>query len=202
MKLPPTGVKKTLCRYGKIEIANAHVFSEPLNGFQISPYMQELMTYSGELDCCVQCNEILSKFIGVDVSVMQVHRVTDTYGNLLEQQTTKEQSSDEVLELKPEEAIYAMTDGSMILIRQEGWNEVKLGCIFKESQCMEVGGERGWIKSSLYEAWLGNSKTFTRRLEQKLDAYRCLNGRLIFITDGAVWIKNWITMLIPMPHKY
>lgn len=155
--------------------------------------MQELMTYAGQLDCYDQCNEILSKFIGVDVSVMQVHRVTDTYGNLLEQQATKEQSSDEVLELKPEEAIYAMMDGSMILTREEGWNEVKLGRIFKESQCMEVGGERGWIKSSLYEAWLGNSKTFTRRFEQKLDAYRCLNGRLIFITDGAVWIKNWIT---------
>ncbi len=67
-----TGVKKTLCRYGKIEIANAHVFSEPLNGFQISPYMQELMTYTGQLDCYEQCNEILSKFTGVDVSVMQV----------------------------------------------------------------------------------------------------------------------------------
>ena len=114
--------------------------------------MQELMTFAGQLDCYNQCNEILSKFINVDVSVMQVHRVTDTYGSLLEQEATKEQSDNEVLELKPAEAIYAMVDGSMILTREEGWSEVKIGRIFKESQCMEVGGERGWIKSSLYEA--------------------------------------------------
>lgn len=155
--------------------------------------MQELMTFAGQLDCYDQSNEILSKLTGVDVSVMQVYRVTDTYGNLLEQEAATDPSSEEILQLKPEEVLYAMLDGSMILTREEGWNEVKLGRIFKESQCMEVGGERGWIKSSLYEAWLGNSKTFTRRFEQKLDAYRCLGKRLIFITDGAVWIKKWIS---------
>ena len=152
--------------------------------------MQELMTYAGQLDCYVQCNEILSKFTGADVSVMQVYRVTDTYGNLLEQQAATAPSLDEALELKPGESVYAMTDGSMILTREDGWSEVKLGRIFKESQCMEVGGERGWIKTSMYEALLGSSKDFTRRFEQKLDAYRCLGQRLIFITDGALWIKN------------
>lgn len=159
--------------------------------------MQELMTYAGQLDCYVQCNEILSKFTGADVSVMQVYRVTDTYGNLLEQQAATAPSLDEALELKPGESVYAMTDGSMILTREDGWSEVKLGRIFKESQCMEVGGERGWIKTSMYEALLGSSKDFTRRFEQKLDAYRCLGQRLIFITDGALWIKNWITDAYP-----
>lgn len=159
--------------------------------------MQELMTYAGQLDCYVQCNEILSKFTGADVSVMQVYRVTDTYGNLLEQQAATAPSLDEALELKPGESVYAMTDGSMILTREDGWSEVKLGRIFKESQCMEVGGERGWIKTSMYEALLGSSKDFTRRFEQKLDAYRCLGQRLIFITDGALWIKNWITDAFP-----
>lgn len=159
--------------------------------------MQELMTYAGQLDCYIQCNEILSKFTGADVSVMQVYRVTDTYGNLLEQQAATAPSLDEALELKPGESVYAMTDGSMILTREDGWSEVKLGRIFKESQCMEVGGERGWIKTSMYEALLGSSKDFTRRFEQKLDAYRCLGQRLIFITDGALWIKNWITDAYP-----
>lgn len=108
-EVPADRRKKKLCRFGKIEIANNHVFGEPLNGFQISPYMQELMTYSGQLDCYNQCNEILSKFTGVDVSVMQVHRVTDTYGDPLEQQAATEPSLDEeeVIELKPDEAVYA-----------------------------------------------------------------------------------------------
>ena len=162
--------------------------------------MQELMTYAGQLDCYSQCNEILLKFLCVEVSVMQVHRVTDKYGNMLEQQTTENSKcagNEEMPKLKPNESVYAMTDGSMVLTREDGWNEVKLGRIFKESDCMEVGGERGWIRHSVYEAWLGSSKDFTRRFEQRLDPYRCLKGRLIFITDGATWIKNWITDAYP-----
>lgn len=38
---------------------------------------------------------------------------------------------------------------------------------------MEVGGERGRIKSSRYEAYLEDSRMFTRRMEQKLDR-RCI----------------------------
>lgn len=123
---------------------------------------------------------------------MQVYRVTDTYGTLLEQQIVKEEQPEEVpLDIKRGESVYVMVDGSMILTREEGWKEVKLGRIFKESECMEMGGERGWIKSSRYEAYLGDSRMFTRRMEQKLDAYQGLKDRLIFISDGAVWIKNW-----------
>lgn len=159
--------------------------------------MQELMTYAGQMECYGECNEVLSKFLNVEVSVMQVHRVTDTYGNLLEQEAAIESPSVEVKEIKANESVYAMTDGSMILTREEGWNETKLGRIFRESDCMEVGGERGWIRHSVYEAYLGDSKKFTHRFEQKLDGYRALKERLIFITDGALWIKNWITDAYP-----
>lgn len=159
--------------------------------------MQELMSYAGQLECYAACNEVLSKFLSVEVSVMQVHRVTDTYGNLLEQQAATEQCSEKSLDIKAGESVYAMVDGSMILTREEGWNEVKLGRVFKESDCMEVGAERGWIKHSVYEGYLGESRAFTHRFEQKLDGYRCLAQRLIFITDGALWIKNWISDAYP-----
>lgn len=159
--------------------------------------MQELMTYAGQLDCYIASNEILSKFLNVEVSVMQVHRVTDTYGNLLEQEAMLNQERQAPVALKPDEAVYAMTDGSMLLTREDGWNEVKLGRIFRQSDCMEISGERGWIRSSGYEAYLGSSKTFTRRFEQKLDSYSHLNEKLIFITDGALWIKNWVEDAYP-----
>lgn len=155
------------------------------------------MSYAGQLECYGECNEVLRKFLSVEVSVMQVHRVTDTYGNLLEQQASVEQCSESVLDLKADESVYAMTDGSMILTREDGWNEVKLGRIFKESDCMEVGAERGWIRHSTYEAYLGDSKRFTHRFEHKLDVYRHLKEKLIFITDGALWIKNWISDAYP-----
>jgi hypothetical protein len=113
--------------------------------------MQELMTYAGQFDCYSQCNELVSKFLNVEVSVMQVHRVTDTYGGLLEQQAEEQPASlpDEVAKVKPAESVYALTDGSMILTREEGWKEVKLGRLFKESDLLEVGADRGWIRHSV-----------------------------------------------------
>jgi adenylate kinase family enzyme len=159
--------------------------------------MQELMAYAGQLDCYIASNEILSKFLNIEVSVMQVHRVTDTYGALLEQEAMLCQKPETAVCVKQGEAVYAMTDGSMLLTREDSWSEVKLGRIFSQSDCMEINDKRGWIKNSSYEAYLGSSKTFTRRFEQKLDAYSYLNEKLIFITDGALWIKNWIEDAYP-----
>ena len=103
------------------------------------------------------------------------------------------------LEVKPGESVYTMVSPeARVLTREEGWNEVKLGRVFKESDLLEVGGERGWIKHSLYEAYLGDSKVFTRRMEQKPDVYHCLKDKLIFITDGALWLRNWITDAYPL----
>ena len=53
-------------------------------GFGISPYMQELMTYAGHLDCYVKCEETIEKFTTVKVNPSQVYRVTDCLSNLSE----------------------------------------------------------------------------------------------------------------------
>ncbi|HVB02363.1 MAG TPA: hypothetical protein VNE41_01465, partial [Chitinophagaceae bacterium] len=66
----------------------------------------------------------MAKFLSVDVSVMQVHRVTDTYGSFLEQDAELDPSPQEVMALKGEESLNAMTDGSMVLTREDGWGEV------------------------------------------------------------------------------
>lgn len=158
--------------------------------------MQEKMTFAGQSDCYMESQEILSKYLLIDVSVTQVQRVTNLYGTLLEQQR-EEFISKKIPEVKKEEVVYAEVDGSMIFTREEGWKETKLGRIFKESDCLEVGEERGWIKHSVYEAFLGDCKRFTWRFEQHLEPYAHLGKRLIFINDGALWIKNWIEDTYP-----
>ena len=61
-------------------INNNHRFSKGHNGFQISPRMQELMVYAGQMDSYDNCNEINQSFINVRVSTAQVYRLTDLYG--------------------------------------------------------------------------------------------------------------------------
>jgi hypothetical protein len=197
-----TGEKKTLSRYGKVEIERTHVYSAGVRGYQISPYMQEKMVYVAQMNCYEESSEIIERFLGIAVSTTQIQRVANTYGSLVEQEIIESQTRPQekrVVSVKKDEVVYAQADGSMILTREEEWKEVKVGRIFKSSDCVSVGKseERGWIKQSEYEAYLGDYRQFTQRFENKLDDYSQLKERLVFISDGAVWIKNWMTETYP-----
>ena len=194
-----TDVKKNLCRYGEIEISNSHPFSDKVNGFKISPYMQDKMVFIGQNDCYGDGHEVLANLLGVSVGAMQLYRVTDCYGSLLEQEKVFEIDAvtPDSLDVDTQESVYAMVDGSMLFTREEDWKEVKLGRIFKQSDCMDVSDKRGWVSHSIYEAYLGKSDIFTDRMDRYLGCYRGLGERLIFVGDGAKWIWKWVTAHYP-----
>ena len=160
MNYPPTGVKKTLTKFGYIEISNEDQFSSGNNGFQISPLLQELMIYFGQLECFEKCPEILKKTSGIEIGHTQVHRVADTYGKAVEKMIA---STRTLSPLKSEEVLYAEVDGSMIFTRDDDWKEVKVGRVFKSSDCIDPNGNEGWIKHSQYLAYLENSQSFTKK---------------------------------------
>jgi hypothetical protein len=152
--------------------------------------MQELMTYAGQLNCYEKCNEILKEFIAVEVSAAQVYRVTDTYG----EQIGKEMENTEctLTPVRKDDVLYAELDGSMIFVRKKGWKETKAGRIFKASDSIRVDGKQGCISHSQYLAHLGDCKTFSDKMEDLIELYGVLDHRLVFLSDGAPWIKNWI----------
>ena len=186
--------KKTLTVFGELTIAKSHPFSEAVNGFQISPRMQQLMTYCGQLDSYEKSNEVLKEMLQVEVSETQIYRVTDFYGKAVEASVNEEPVLSPV---KADEVMYAQADGSMILTREEGWSEVKVGRLFKSSDCLHADGKPGWISHSQYIAHLGSHKEFTKTLDTLVDKYGNLGNRLVFVSDGATWIKNWIEDAFP-----
>jgi Uncharacterised protein family (UPF0236) len=177
-----------------VTINNSHSFSKGKNGFQISPRMQELMVYAGAMDCYENCHEVIDKFLSVPVSSSQVHRVTDVYGSQ-SGETVNEHTT--LTPLKKGEILYIEADGSMLLTREAGWKEVKLGRIFKASDCIHAGEKPGWISNSQYVAHLGGHKEFEDQMEHLIDGYRHPQSKLVFITDGAPWLKNWIEDAYP-----
>lgn len=191
-----TGEKKIkkLTRLGKISISNKHPFSKALNGFQISPRMQELMAYAGQLDSYERCNEVIREFIDVQVSSTQVYRLADSYGKEIQNDVNKEEA---LTPLKKDEVLYAQADGSMLLTREQGWKEVKVGRLFKSSDCIHAGKKAGWISNSQYVAHLGNNKDFTEQMDNLIESYGKQGNQLIFVSDGAVWIRNWIEDAFP-----
>ena len=186
--------KKTLTKFGKIDISNTHKFSSGNYGFQISPALQELMVYVGQLECYEKSSELIKKFIELDVSETQIYRVTDFYGEKIEESVIQNNNK------KPIEkgcVLYAEIDGSMLFTREEKWKEVKVGRIFRSEDCLNPNSKSQYITQSEYQAHLGNCKEFTLKMEDSLDYYGNLNERLVFINDGAVWIRNWISATYP-----
>lgn len=175
--------------FGELTVAKSHPFSEAVNGFHISPRMQQLMTYFGHLDSYEKSNEVLKEMLQIEVSDTQIYRVTDFYGKAVEVTVNNEAVLSPV---KANEVMYVEADGSMILTREEGWSEVKVGRIFKSSDCLHTEGKAGWISHSQYTAHLGSHKEFTKTLDNLIDKYGNLGKRLVFVSDGATWIKNRI----------
>ena len=161
--------------------------------------MQQLMTYCGQLDSYEKSNEVLKEMLQIEVSETQIYRVTDFYGKAVAATVNE----DPVLTpVKADEVMYVEADGSMILTREEGWSEVKVGRIFKSSDCLHAEGKPGWIShpiaiGSQYVAHLGSHKEFTKTLDGLIDKYGSLGNRLVFVSDGATWIKNWIEDAFP-----
>ncbi len=126
----------------------------------------------------------------IEVSEAQVYRVTDSYGERVG--LTTEDSERTLVPLQKDEKMYIETDGSMIFTKEEGWKEVKVGRIFKSGDCIRNDGKPGCITHSQYMAYLEDCKIFRERMENLIDSYGAGAEQLIFISDGAAWIKNWV----------
>jgi len=190
--------KKFQTRFGQIEIANSSGFSEMVQGFAISPLLQEMMVYVGQMESYGKGVEIIEKLAGVGVSGTQLYRVTDAYGALLEAQTAQEEQAPQEGQVDEREMVYAQMDGSIILT-DEDWREAKVGRLFREKDCQPSASENrnGSIRESRYSAYLGNYQEFTNRFDRIVSPYGHIGERLVFLSDGALWIKNWISRHYP-----
>ena len=99
--------------------------------------------------------------------------------------------------LKERERVYVQVDGSMILTREDKWKETKLGRLFHETDVYEESPGRGWIRASQYMAHLGDHQAFEDKMSRLVDPYAYLGGELVFVTDGAKWIRNWVSAEYP-----
>lgn len=99
--------------------------------------------------------------------------------------------------VKKDEILYVQADGSMLQTRNDGWKEVKVGRIFRSGSCIDPNGKQNWIRHAIaigsqYVAHFGSSKAFTAQMDYLIETYGRLDDRLVFISDGGTWIKNWI----------
>ena len=67
-----------------MEVNKAHLSWRTPYGFQISPYLQELVVFCCQNHVFEDASEQLAKLAGVEVTAKQVERLTHAYGELIE----------------------------------------------------------------------------------------------------------------------
>lgn len=181
-------------RYGQVEIANSEPFSRHPNGFGLSPYLQEKLVFLGQLEVYQQAAAVADKLLGLSIHASQIYRLTNHYGAAIEADLNQAVVANQPLE----GVVYAQADGAMLLT-DEGYKENKLARIFRADALQEsVVEERGGhLESSLFTAHLGSAAAFTTKLRGHLDGYQILGPDLVFISDGAIWLRQMMQKHYP-----
>jgi hypothetical protein len=163
-----------------------------------TPYFQEIIAYAGTLDCYGKSQEVIEKFTRVKVSLSSVFRITNSISKRLEKEDIENENA--IPPLSNRDILYVQIDGSMIQTRtkDEPWKEVKLGRLFRGVDCSNPNTKVAQITDSQYVGHFGRSVDFGLKLKTIIDAYGELKDRLIFVCDGAAWIREWIADTYPL----
>ena len=183
-----------ITRYGQIQIANSESFSNHPNGFGISPYLQEKLVFLGQLEVYDQATQVAQTLLGLSIASSQIYRLTNHYGASIEADLDQPVATDQ----PPTGVVYVQADGAMLLT-DDGYKENKLSRMFKATALQQspVVDRGGHIESSLFTAHLGNAIDFTAKFRTHLEGYKPLGADLIFISDGAVWLRQLMTTHYP-----
>lgn len=151
-----------------------------------------------------QAGEILRRVGGVDISTKSVWRRVEKWGKQFEviekMRQVKAYGYDEGEEIDPNKSLGQMgaaMDGTMIHIREEGWKELKTGCLFDIEKRTEIDQETkeeieiGHAVDNGYVAHLGGSEVFGTKMWAEARQRHWMQAvDSIVIGDGAVWIWN------------
>ena len=146
---------------------------------------------------------VLERVGGIQLSDTSCWRTTQTWGKKIKQEeeqqvrAAQEKPVESNVALDESERLGAGMDGCIIHIREEGWKEVKTGCIF-QIRPHEVYDERagepvvvGHAVKQTYVAHLGGPKEVGEKLfaeARRRNWLHVLNTEVL--GDGAAWVWN------------
>jgi len=135
--------------------------------------------------------------LGVEISDSTIYRLTDKVGQEITEVIDLPETREEV-KLEKGEIMYVQVDGSMLLTREDGWKETKLGRVFKSSSILPESAKRQWIRESQYVGHLGSHTQFENLMSQIIDEpYRKHSNQIAFVGDGARWQWSWVESEYP-----
>jgi len=154
-----------------------------------------------------EASYMLYKYLRIKISASMIQKISEGIGKKVYEKDKKEaedlyKNQYKAISTIPENQkrgrIYIEADGSMLLIREEGWKEIKLGMVFKDNKIINRDKERHIIIEKDYVASIGGAEEFKKMLW----AAAVRNGfenvkEVVILGDGSGWIWNIAKELFP-----
>ena len=179
--------------------------------FKISKEMMIEIAFCGQNQASFSdAKMLLEKYRNIKTNTDTILQVTEYVGNLVFEQDDKkaQENYSNIATLiedkeKTKKNLYAEVDGSAINTRIEDengstWKENKLGIIFGDDDLYRRKDGSNTIQEKEYVSYFGNAEEFSKHLfscmlKHDYQSYE----NVIFITDGATWIRNMINEFYP-----
>lgn len=163
--------------------------------------MQQKLVLLGQLEVYDQAAQLTKDLLGLSVARSQIYRLTNHYGAAIEADLDDPKAEVAQAQVQPDASagvVYVQADGAMLLT-EEGYKETKLARIFAATAMRQsvVDDRGGHIDSSLYTAHLGAVAAFTTKLSPHLLAHKGLGSNLVFLSDGAPWLRQMMKQECP-----
>jgi Uncharacterised protein family (UPF0236) len=154
-----------------------------------------------------EASYMLEKYLNIQMSPSLIQEISENVGKKLYEKEKFEaknlyESQYKAISQVPENMksgrLYIEADGSMVLIRKEGWKEIKLGIVFKDNKIINKDKERHIIVEKDYVSTIYGIEEF----KQMLWAVAVKNNfqdakEVVIIGDGAAWVWNAARELFP-----
>ncbi len=153
-----------------------------------------------------QASEILEKIGGIAMSSSSAWRRVEKWGEQFERieqiQQVKAYRFEEQAEMDPNRSLGRMgvaMDGAMVHIREEGWKELKVGCVFDIENRERLDAETkerietGHAVNNGYVAHLGKPAMFGKKMWAEARQRHWMQAEdSIALGDAASWIWNLV----------
>jgi Transposase len=164
-------------------------------GSRTSPYLQEKLTLLGCENIFNAVPKVVESLLGIEVNETQVYRICQAASlELPDSKLNSPSNGLNQIEIDKKECVYGMIDGSMLQMDQ-GWQETKVGRVFKAELVKNRAPLRWEIGVSEYVANRGHCSEFIEKFEQLLPPESAC--KKVFITDGAQWMGKWLSENYP-----
>ena len=181
---------------GPIEISSKHEFVQGKGGQKLSSLLKEKLVFIGQLDSYERGSVIAEKLMRIQTNDTCIYRITDEVGECSSDWLEEKQSLSEDSPESEKSVLNIQVDGSFLSTRKLGWKEVKLGRIYKSSEVESVDNQ-DLMSNSEYLSHFGNCEKFAKKMDRLIGTREKDKTELVFVNDGAEWIKNWINRQYP-----